>query len=154
MFIPLIAHGDFLTLYPPDFVSLGTNDPYVQAAVQIYVQTGSSTNQFFTAPLHLPDGAKITGATVFYYDNSASSLYVWIGREKIYDGQQLTQNILTWSSSGAQDAWRNEKTTSVNWAYNTINNAGAIYYVQIGFPGGGDGASLRFVCVKVWYNVP
>jgi hypothetical protein len=153
LFIPLAVQAEYITLYPADFVSLGYNDPYVQSASRIYVESGSSTNQFFIAPLHLPEGARITGVTVYYYDNSPKTLYAWIFREKLYDTQQLSSTVCTWSSSGASDSFRNSTTYNVDWSLNRVRNASAIFTVEIGFPNGGDGYNLRFICIKVRYRM-
>lgn len=152
IFIPLLVHADFVTLYPSDFVPNGDNDPFGQSASSIWVKPGASANQYFHAPLHLPDDATITGMTIFYYDYSTENLYVWIGRELLYDIWQVVYHIVDWNSSGAVDAFRNSKTTSVSWAHNRVVNSGAMYHVQLAFPSGGDSQNLQFICIKVWYK--
>lgn len=50
-----------------------------------------------SAPVHLPEGAKVTSFKVFFYDNSSSDLSVSFGNLKFVDGER--ENLATVSSS-------------------------------------------------------
>lgn len=148
MLVPVMARADYITLYPHDFVPNGKTGTYWTPGEHLELDTGQPASYFY-APLHLPDNAKITAMTVFFEDNSTSNLSVYIWRDLLYSTGVNT--IVGWISSGATAGLQNEKTTSVNFAFNKILNSGATYIIQVYFTGG-DGSNLRFHAVRIFYT--
>jgi len=56
-------------------------------------------DDMFWAPLVLPPGALLHGIRIFYYDNSASNITVWVTKY-IGDTAPITTDITSWSTSG------------------------------------------------------
>ena len=150
MLVPVLARADFIVLSASDFKANGETDPFHTPGSYLYMQTGGTSTSYFYTQIKLPDNAKINAMTVFYMDDSTENITVTLWKQNLYNAS--LGSFLTFASSGATPGIQNSKTTNVNWAYNTIVNSGAFYFVQLQFSNGGDGSSLRFYAVKIFYK--
>lgn len=157
----LINAAEVLFLGPDSFEGWWTQPYYRISSDEITINPSSNTfsNHDFTAPIQLPEGAKISSMVIFYMDNqSGSQLTAKIVRQNRYDGTQQTV-ISQWSSTDGSGTFRNTKTTSVNYQYNKIVNGACTYHVQISFVGIGatspwDYSDVKLYGVKIFYMPP
>lgn len=105
---------------------------------------GAGTS-YLDASFSLPNDVVITGMVVYYYDNSASDLAVWL-----YRGDVSTGNFAFMadaSSSGAMDQYRNVSDTTIDLP--AVDQQSYSYIVTVEMPPAGN--SLRLVGVRIDY---
>lgn len=91
---------------------------------------------YAAAPVHLPNGANITGVTCYYYDNDATydinylSIYLYRSFVTSYSPVNVAYTVAGLSTTGSFDAIR-AMTLTRNTAYTTINNASYRYYMRV-----------------------
>lgn len=158
--VPYFINGDVLFIAPEKFRCGMRTYPFISSdCVEIYGSTGINVPVFYlTAPIQLPEGAKITSMVIFFMDNqSNSSLRVRVVRQNRYSGGQDTI-ISKWISTDGSDTYRLAKTTSVNYQYNKILNNSCTYHIAVSFRGGTTGPyyykDLKLYGVKIFYMPP
>ena len=104
-----------------------------------------STYRSFSAPVFLPDGARVTSVVVFYVDDSsAHHITVNMLRHNVYQNDSAFQNMANFTSSSDSAAWQSAKINPIS--YNLINNGGYTYAMDIYFSGAP--SFLTEMCVK------
>jgi len=107
-----------------------------------YIVTGAAA---MVAPVHLPRGAQITKFQVFFVDNSASNLVVYLKYYSIFTGQSHT--IATVDSSEVSDSGYKSKTIS-----HIVDNARGTYSVRA-HSTSWDGNQCRIMGVLITYEL-
>jgi hypothetical protein len=111
---------------------------------QLYNPSGES--QFYMMSLSLPDNVTITKMVVYFYDNSAADLTVWLYREHPATGDDVLMAYAT--STGAQAEYRNESDSEINAP--AIDQQSYSYTCEVSLPGG-VGTDLRLTGVRIDY---
>lgn len=154
IFAPLAVRADELFLGPESFVPLHSSTLYDINASEYGIQMASgSPTYIFSAPIHLPQGAKITGYTVFYMDNSTSSMWFRMIRVVQYTGG-WNEIFPYWYTAEETTTRQIVKKTDVNWTYSEIRNEACTYNFYVSFQSAEEGANLRFYGVKIFYKMP
>jgi hypothetical protein len=93
-----------------------------------------STYRGFSAPINLPDGARVTSVVIFYKDNSSEyNIIVNMLRHNVYHNDASFQNMANFSSSSSTDTWQSVKINPIS--YGSINNGGYTYTMGVYFTG-------------------
>lgn len=133
----LLLNGDVRFLGPDSFIGKVGGYPFYITSGCIYTNSSSTsgTNYVFSAPIQLPEGAKITSLVVFFMDKQSSSKFtVHMFRKNRYNGA-LDTIIPEWSSTDSGDTYRIYKLTNVDYKYNKILNNSCTYHIQVKFVG-------------------
>lgn len=145
---PLLrAQTESIMLGPTDFFPMNNNMDHYQYGN--YMQMSSGTSGTFFAPLHIPQGKRIKYLTLFYLDNTTSSISFELHRSNLYSG--AINPIFYDQTSGSSSSRRILKMTP-NWAFNLVNNTGYHYYLLLYFSSGTQGTNLQFYGAKVVYE--
>lgn len=98
-------------------------------------------------PVNLPDGVRITGVTMSYIDESASSI------DFVFNANNHTTNTFTTICSGTSILSDNTIRSSFTAANTIVNNQANSYYVNISSGGGSwVGDNLRFHSLVIHYQ--
>jgi len=103
-------------------------------------------DNFYEAPLSLPNRVMITKMVVYFYDNSAQDLLVGLWRIDPSTGNQL--QMATVASLDAQDQHRNAVDTSINEPL--VDQQSYSYIIEVGMYAGSFNA-LRLAAVRIDY---
>ncbi|MFQ6083217.1 MAG: hypothetical protein ACE5WD_07655 [Candidatus Aminicenantia bacterium] len=144
---PVLIHADELMLGPADFLPYMDDNDYYQSGEYLYSVSGA-TNRYFYAPVHLPQNAKVTSVTLYYWDDDAGYVQLYFFKENMYNANLYT--LCSYSTTGATNAWRYTKISPIS--YNTINNGGYTYFIRIYLSSSTAGSGLRLHGVKILYN--
>jgi hypothetical protein len=135
-------------LFGPSLFSPRTDDiDYFQDATILFVNPGS-VDGYFTAPVFLPQGAKVTSVIVYYKDNSTELLQFEMKRLNIYDN--LEELMFSSYTRGSSSDWRRSINTEI--AHPFINNSSFLYYLSVLFSEG-KGRILALRAVKIKYEL-
>lgn len=106
-----------------------------------------TTDQYFMAPVNLPNGATITKVVIYYYDNSIDDLIVYLQRIPLVSGIETMATVVSSEYSG------------YGWAQTEVINNPEIdlqnyaYYLVVYLKGGNDW-TLSLSGVRVDYGYP
>ena len=142
--LPMLVHAGVLILGPADFQPYSDNNDYFMNSERLYSESGA-IYRYFYAPVHLPDGAKITRVLISYYDNSASSIEVSMFRMNIWGGN--SQQMFSSSTTGEADYMRKDTVVGSTISYKWINGKKYIYSCRVYFSSGG--SNLKLYAVKI-----
>ncbi len=114
--IPTTARN--LMLVGADFTPLLSSSQYTNDSSGIVGESGNAASLYFAAPIHVPDGAVITGFTLYALDNNASgSISVQLRSVSMPAGTDtVLASIVT---SGASPFVRSETSGAIS---HTVNN--------------------------------
>ncbi|MBN1641168.1 MAG: hypothetical protein JXA09_08025, partial [Anaerolineae bacterium] len=110
-----------------------------------YIVSGSGA---LVAPVHLPHGAVVTAFTVYYYDNSASDMTVYLYRLDLGKGGYASMASV--ATSGASTYYRNGTDTSIGNP--TVDNTAYSYHVYANCSSW-NGNYLRIMGAVVRYTI-
>jgi len=143
------ALADSIILGPHDFHPQSEDTDYEKNDLQIYMMPGSAES-YFSAPVHLPQGAKVTSVVVFYYDDWGSGdLIVSFKKVNAYTAAETF--MADWRSSG-QVASRQVHKISPITGGNTIDNGGYVYRVMVLFEDPSAQTLVKLHAVKILYT--
>lgn len=126
----VFAGTQHYTVGPGSFVSQNSASPVVNNALN-GVWMDDVTSRSILAPIHLPDGARISGYTAYLHDTAAADLQMRIIR-KIAGGSAFALALgLEIPSPPAGDS------SATKVGNHQVNNAGGAYYLEV-FPMNGD----------------
>ena len=108
-----------------------------------YIVSGSGA---LVAPVHLPQGAVVTEFKVFFYDNSASDMTVFLDGEGVSGGYFAMAQVSSTGISG----YGNKTTTSISG--NPINNT-VFSYLVYAYCSAWDGGNLRIKGALITYTI-
>ena len=145
--LPLLVHADVLILGPADFLPYADNCNYSMNGRYIYSALGASCRSFY-APIHLPDGAKISRVLISYYNNSTTYTEVDMHRMNIWSGS--VQTMFSSYTYGGADQIRKKTVVGSTISYKWINGLKYIYYLKLYF--NKSGSDLRLYAVKIEYS--
>jgi hypothetical protein len=149
LFIPHLAQADSLFLSPCDFNPESEDASYTMSFTYLYVDSGSTYVGFF-APVHLPEGTKVTSVVVFYEDNHATgNLGFYLRKINAYTNSNT--NMANWTSSGTSPGLASHKISPIVGG-NVINNGGYIYVAKIFFTLNTAGPNVFLRRVKINYK--
>jgi len=113
-----------------------------------------STYRGFSAPVNLPDGARVTSVVVFYKDYSSGyGIIVSLLRQNLYHNNADFQNMANFSSSGSANIWAKAKINPIS--YGLINNGGYAYRMSISFSGApAFYQDMAVKAIKIIYDPP
>ncbi len=105
----------YSTVDPTRFQELKPDNDIRHSSIVIF----GTDNSFVTAnrtaqmmaPVDIPHGARLTGMTIFYFDNDDDDISVSVLRKTLSGGSDV---ILTWQSSGSSDNIRSVSFTDFN----------------------------------------
>jgi hypothetical protein len=144
---PFLSHA-YSILFGPSLFTPRTDDiDYFKSDKTLYVNPNSPDN-YFTAPVFLPQGSTVTSLVIFFWDNSEATLEVRLKKVNVYNGNEIT--MCFYSSQGVNPGWQTAKIANI-WR-NRINNDGYIYVISVWFsrPVGNE---LAFRAIKINYNL-
>ena len=148
LLFPVMARADALVLSGADIVPTQDNTLYSKGNNYMYLGSGSPNN-FFIAPVHLPQGAKVTSVVVFYEDSDATgALEVTMVKTNLYSGAYSV--MATWESSGTPGLTSYKISPILGG--NTIDNNGYSYTFLLNFTSDSAGNNVRLYKIKVNYN--
>jgi len=154
LFAPSLIHADELFLGPEAFVPTNSGILYEIGSIETgMTATTGSPDGLFSAQIILPQGAKITGYTVFYKDNSASSFWFRMIRVVQYSGG-WNSIFPSWNSAELSTDRQIVKKSDVNWAYAEIKNEACTYHFYVRFVSVEEGQDLVFYGAKIFYKMP
>jgi hypothetical protein len=110
------------------------------------LDTGSPYN-FMTAPVNLPEDAKIVKMTIFFKDNGTGYLRVFLYRMNLYTGDWTTHFDI--ETTGDTSAIRSQSDSS---GYLRIKNGGYQTWLRLYFSDTTIGTSYHLYGVKLTYN--
>jgi hypothetical protein len=145
---PLVlqAQEQSLMLGPADFAPYLDDHDYVRRSYELYSTSGAS-NQYFYAPIHLPNGVRLKRVVLFFHDSGSGFLLLNVIRDNKYNfySEDVIGFTLTSGTPG-----NSTLTAGANWAYNLINNNGYTYTLMIHF--NESGSEYKFYGAKVIYQ--
>lgn len=149
MGIPGAVLADSILLGPHDFNPLSENTDYVKNDLYIHMMPGSAELSF-SAPVHLPQGAKVTSVVVFYYnDSNPGAFNVSLKKVNVYTG--LETYMAEWHSSVQLPSRQFYKISPITGG-NTINNGGYVYRVMVYFDDPSAQSLVKLYAVKIIYT--
>ena len=122
-----------------DFTPAASTVTFSRTSGYIYRTGGGDI--YFWAPIHLPSGAYLYYAQVFYYDNDSGAVYAYIYRTTPY----TTDTSLTSCSSSGTPGY----SYCVLYPYETIRNGDSMYNVYVGLSNAT--INLRFTGVRLFW---
>ena len=147
--LPILSYADSLILSPVDFLPALSGTEYEAGNSSLVVKPASPFTGFW-APVHLPDGAKITSVVVFYRDSSAvGNMLVSLFKCNIYTESQ--DIMASWISSSDSLAYQNHKISPIT-GNNSVNNNGYCYMVLCSFTDASVGNQVKLHKVKILYQ--
>jgi hypothetical protein len=147
--LPILSYADSYILSPADFLPNNEQTDYYAGLDYLNVKT-TSTNYFFWAPVHLPDGAKITSVVVFYTDESATyNVSVTLFKKNLYTGSFTM--MAHWISSSDSPSYQNHKISPITGG-NTVNNGGYAYVLRCYFTSADAGYDVKLHKVKILFQ--
>jgi hypothetical protein len=137
----------YLTINPPGCDPNDDGYGYARTSASLYKDAAEST-QYWSGQVNLPHGATVTAFRVYYYDNSASDLTVYL-RERALGSTAVATDMAEVSSSGTPGNTYGTDTTITS---PDINNNANTYYIYIVFPSADTGNSLIFRQARITYT--
>jgi hypothetical protein len=135
-------------LFGPSLFSPRTeNIDYFRDATILFVNPGS-VDRHFTAPVFLPNGARVSSVVLFFKDNSRAHLQFEMKRMNVYNNRE--DLMLSFDTEGNSPDWRRSFITRI--AHRTIDNSPFLYYFSVWFSDG-DGRSLALRAIKIKYEL-
>jgi hypothetical protein len=149
LFIPKFAQADSIILSPSDFQPISDTQQYLIGPYYMYAVSGPLPMSF-CAPVHLPDGAKLTSVVVFYYDmDSSGELGIEFLKVNAYTNDVVGLGF--WTSSGTSGGFNSHKISPI-LVGNTVNNSGYTYSIHIYFTSTTAGPDVKLYKVKINYK--
>jgi hypothetical protein len=146
---PAIMFADSIILGPTDFVPELDSTLYLRNTGILYARTGGSGSEFY-APVHFPDGVRITSVVFFYKDDSSiGNVEVYLYKKNIYN-QNSTVMGYYFSHQSAPGLYTHK--ISPITGGNLVNNGGYFYSVRIIFTNLFAGEDCAVYAVKINYN--
>ena len=146
---PGILLADSILLGPNDFHPLSEDTVYEKSDMHIYLMPASSEYSF-SAPVHLPQDARITSIVVFYYDDSGpENLIIALRKINVYTKTETF--LATWASTGQTPSNQVYKITPITGG-NRVDNGGYIYNVAADFSGSSAQTLLKLYAVKIIFT--
>ena len=146
-FSPFFAQADSLILGGADFLPLDYQVDYRTSYFYTYLNYQSVGSEF-TAPIHLPDGARITSVVIFYDDSHAiGDLQVSMYKVNIYNNNDTV--MAAWSSTGTP-GYTTHKIAPITGG-NSINNTGYAYFAFLHFTSNLASVDVKMYKIKINY---
>ena len=144
---PQSTHAYTILFGPSLFSPRTENIDYFRNATILFVNPGS-VDRHFTAPVFLPQGARVTSVVMFFKDNSHAYLQFEMKRLNVFNDRR--DLMFSYSTEGSSSDWRISFVSSI--AKRKINNNSFLYYISVWFSEG-TGRSLALRAIKVKYDV-
>lgn len=151
----------YLNIPPAAFIPTGTSDEtWFTDVDRAYIFGGGGSVPFsvqVVAPVQLPQGARVTGFRLYYYDDSWLSLDIsgYLSRSRVTSTRSVVQlaNIGSTASTGEDNTVDYVEDTSIS--YETVENQDYQYAIYVNFivPGSSIGSALSFCGARVTYTV-
>ena len=142
---PFMIRADSLILGPADFHPQEEDALYVKYPDYMSLFP-SSPEGWFSAPVHLPQGARITSVVVFY-DDADVSHDIWIQFFRINAYNNNFVLMANWTTSGTSGGMTSHKISPVAGG-KSIDNTGYDYSCIVNFQLGAD-TDLKLHKVKI-----
>jgi hypothetical protein len=147
MLLPQTSHA-LAILFGPSLFSPRTNyTDFYQDSNILFVYPGSP-DRYFSAPVFLPHGARVTNVVLFCKDNSSEMLQFEMKRLNVYTNME--ELMFSFSTRGKSISWRRAIISDI--AHSQINNGSYLYHLSVWFSGG-HGRSLALRAIKVRYEM-
>ncbi len=125
----------YLSIPPSAFIPNKLINTYEHNAGFFLYSTASGTRRFY-APVHLPEGAKITKVTFETRDNSASYKLSWkLERRYTSGGTPTLGTMATAGTTNASQASPWQQLTDTSILNNVVDNSSNSYFVEAMFNG-------------------
>lgn len=113
------------------------------------------------APVHLPEGAKVTGMDLMYYDNSVAQSFTnfttRFRRENIFSTNPASQNLIALDvpspASPNSTVMQRATSNSVAPGLEVIDNMNHLYWVSVDFTCSAPDSGLRFYGFRIRYTL-
>ena len=146
---PALILADSMILSPCDFNQNEDDNDYWFDTGSLYVKAGSFARRF-TAPVHLPQNARVTSIIVFYKDSYLDgNVEVKFRKRNAYTESEMI--MASFKSSGAVPGKRSEKIFPIR--YPKIDNRGYTYNVSVYFTNPHSDDLIRICFVKIIYDL-
>ena len=148
---PIIARADSLILSPSDFQAFDDAAIFESGSLYLYMKSGSGCD-YFLAPLHLPDRARLTSIVVFYEDEDSAdvgNIAVFLTKINAYTNAQTV--MAYWVSADTSGGFASHKISPIQGG-NTINNRGYAYYFAVNFTSRSSDDKVKLYRIKVNYQ--
>jgi hypothetical protein len=136
----------YYTMNGTHFNALSSGYDFTRAVNGIYKKAGAGS-QTWLGQVNLPDGAVVTGFTVWYYDNHADNLQVTLYQIPL--GGTGTANMAMVTSSGTPGEGSGTDSTI---GFATIDNYYYHYYVYFTFSSNDTSNNLKFRTARIQYT--
>jgi hypothetical protein len=127
----------------------GSNVDYVNTYGNGGAYIASAISGAMVAQLNLPHGATITSFAVYYWDNAAGDLSVYLDRQFLSSGGYSPAATLV--TSGQSASWRSSSTTTI--AYPVVDNLNYGYFVYAWASPWDAGGALKIKGVRIAYTI-
>ena len=143
---PQSTHAYTILFGPSLFSPRTENIDYFRNATILFVNPGS-VDRHFTAPVFLPQGARVTSVVMFFKDNSHAYLQFEMKRFNVYNNRE--ELMFSFDTEGSSPNWRRSFITRIS--HRTIDNSPFLYYFSVWFSEG-DGRALALRAIKIKYD--
>ena len=127
---PIPDGPGFIMVSPFDFRPYSSTTPWEFGAMPYLFNPSTTLDAVLEAGLTLPHGATITKVTLYFEDNSATNMSLFLNMSEI-DG--YVTRIATIETAGAQAGYQSVSApTNIN--YNVVDNKISSYYLELVLP--------------------
>jgi hypothetical protein len=134
------------------FVPLSSTYNYSRDSTYGIQNENTAGNLYGYIPLQLPQGATITNATFYFYDNDDDYFYFYLRRG--YEGGNYNNMAYVDNSPGADTlGWTHNSTSTIS--YPIVDNNNYYYYIYLRIPHSStSNANYRFQYALIEYELP
>jgi len=125
----------------------GSNVDYINTYGNGGAYIAAATSGGLVAPVHLPQGARVTRLTVYAYDGSGSDMSVWLARLSMATGGYAIVADINTAGAPGYASWTN---TAI--ALPIIDNTTFAYHIYA-YSSAWDGGNLRIMGARVTYEL-
>ena len=147
LLFPQLMHAHSILFGASLFTTQSNNVDFFRDSTILCVSPGS-VDRLFTAPVFLPNGARVTSVVLFFKDNSPELLQVEMKRLNIYHNYE--EIMFSRATKGNTSAWRRALVDKI--AHNQIKNNSFLYHLSVWFSEG-QGRSLALRAIKINYDL-
>ncbi|MBA4373857.1 MAG: hypothetical protein C0402_13485 [Thermodesulfovibrio sp.] len=127
-----------------EFIPLEDTAAYTKINGSLY-----GTTNYFSAPVHLPDGATVTSMKVHFWDNAAGAVWVFLDRLSM---TETFDNMAVLISNNTGASFVSQSTNSVN--YPIIDNSAFAYQLNLSRMDGSSNQRLGGVVLSYTVTEP
>jgi len=143
---PIPDGPGFIMVSPFDFRPYSLTTPWAFDSMPYIYNPSTEDDAVLEAGLTLPHGASITKVTLYFKDNSATNMSLFLDRSEI-DG--WVYRVATIVTADAQNGYRSVSVPT-NTNYNVVDNTTSSYFLELVLPANGS-FDLELMNVRIDY---